>query len=140
MSLTNKILIAMLCGLVVGVGLNQFGEGWVWADRFLVDGLFYLLGSAFIKALKMLVVPLVTFSLICGVAGLGDVVLLGRIGVRAFLLYVFTTAVAISLSLSIATLVGPGKSGETQPVIDSIAFTAPDAPPAGGRAPQYCAG
>ena len=129
MSLTNKILIAMLCGLVVGVGLNQFGEGWVWADRFLVDGLFHLLGSAFIKALKMLVVPLVTFSLICGVAGLGDVVLLGRIGVKAFLLYVFTTAVAITLALSVATLVGPGKSGETQPVIDSMEFTAPDAPP-----------
>jgi len=129
MSLTNKILMAMVAGLLVGSLLNIFADDWLWADRYLVDGLFYLLGSAFIKALKMLVVPLVTFSLICGVAGLGDVALLGRVGIKAFVLYLLTTVAAISLALAMATLFEPGKSAAGQPVIDSIEFSAPQAPP-----------
>lgn len=129
MSLTNKILIAMLAGLLVGSVINTFGDEWLWADRYLVDGVFYLLGGAFVKALKMLVVPLVTFSLICGVAGLGDVALLGRIGVKAFLLYILSTVLAISLGLTLATLFEPGKSDGQQPLIDGIEFTAPEAPP-----------
>lgn len=129
MSLTNKILIAMLAGLLIGSLINIFAEDWLWVHRYLVDGVFYLLGSAFVKALKMLVVPLVTFSLICGVAGLGDVALLGRVGLRAFLLYILTTVAAISLALVLASLVGPGKVGGDQPVIDNLEFTAPQAPP-----------
>ncbi|RLA06367.1 MAG: dicarboxylate/amino acid:cation symporter [Gammaproteobacteria bacterium] len=129
MSLTNKILIAMVAGVLVGGLLNFFADDWLWADRYLVDGLFYLLGGAFINALKMLVVPLVTFSLICGVAGLGDVALLGRVGIKAFLLYLLTTVAAISLALFMATLFEPGKSAAGQPIIDSIEFIAPQAPP-----------
>jgi len=129
MSLTNKILIAMVAGLLVGSLINLVGDGWVWVDRYLVDGLFYLLGSAFIKALKMLVVPLVTFSLICGVAGLGDVALLGRVGARAFVLYLLTTVTAISLALALATVFQPGKTVGEQPLIDKVEFTAPEAPP-----------
>ncbi|MBL4622458.1 MAG: hypothetical protein JKY89_08660 [Immundisolibacteraceae bacterium] len=40
MSLTNKILIAMLAGLLVGSVINSFGDDWVWAQRYLVDGVF----------------------------------------------------------------------------------------------------
>ncbi|MEL0082045.1 MAG: dicarboxylate/amino acid:cation symporter [Gammaproteobacteria bacterium] len=129
MSLTNKILIAMVGGVLVGGAINLLGDSWVWGNRYLVDGLFYLVGGAFIKALKMLVVPLVTFSLICGVAGLGDVALIGRVGLKAFLLYLLTTVMAISLALGLATLVQPGSSADSGPVIADVEFTAPEAPP-----------
>ena len=128
MSLTNKILIAMFAGLVVGSVINFYGDDWLWVHNNLVDGLFYLLGAAFIKGLKMLVVPLVTFSLICGVTGLGDVALLGRVGLKAFVLYLLTTVLAISLALGMATLFQPGKGFAEPPAIDSVEIVAPQAP------------
>jgi Na+/H+-dicarboxylate symporter len=57
----------------------------------------------------MLVVPLVIFSLLCGVMGIGDVRLLGRVGGRAFGLYILTTAIAIAVAICIALVIGPGK-------------------------------
>ncbi len=68
-----------------------------------------MVGSMFINSLKMLVVPLVTFSLIVGVCGIGDIKALGRIGSKSFLLYVLTTAIAISTAIVFALLIGPGK-------------------------------
>ena len=47
----------MFAGLVVGSVINFYGDDWLWVHNNLVDGLFYLLGAAFIKGLKMLVVP-----------------------------------------------------------------------------------
>jgi len=96
-------------------------------QEYLVDGLFHVVGAMFINALKMLVVPLVTFSLICGVCGIGDVSTLGRVGIRAFLLFLLTTALAITLAITVAVVVGPGEGFELQG--GTMEFTAPEAPP-----------
>ncbi|WAK04087.1 dicarboxylate/amino acid:cation symporter [Methylobacter sp. YRD-M1] len=125
--ITTKILIAMVIGLLSGSLINAFGKDVAFIQTYLVDGLFYVVGAAFINALKMLVVPLVTFSLICGVCGIGDVGVLGRVGVKALTLFVTTTAIAITLALSVAALIGPGKGfANAQSLSD---FTPQPAPP-----------
>ena len=128
MSITSKILIAMAIGLVVGSLINSFAIEIAFIQTYIVKGLFHVIGSMFINALKMLVVPLVTFSLICGVCGIGDVGMLGRVGFKAFALYMLTTALAITLALTISIILGPGKGGE-KPMFDGSGFTAKEAPP-----------
>ena len=74
-----------------------------------MDGLLYTVGQIFIASLKMLVVPLVFVSLVCGVHGLSDPTKLGRLGGKAILLYVVTTAIAITTAIFFALLVSPGE-------------------------------
>jgi len=106
-NLTRKIVIGMLLGLLVGGGLNSIGtEG--FTGVYIVDGLLYVVGSIFIASLKLLVVPLVFISLVCGTASLNDVRKLGRVGLKTVGLYLFTTAIAISLALVAAVIIGPG--------------------------------
>jgi Na+/H+-dicarboxylate symporter len=126
-TITTKILIAMLIGLLSGSLINAFGQDVAFIQTYLVNGLFYIFGAAFVNALKMLVVPLVTFSLICGVCGIGDVSVLGRVGIKALGLFILTTAMAITLALGVAALIGPGKDfANAQSLSD---FTPPPAPP-----------
>lgn len=127
MTVTTKIMIAMLIGLVVGSLINTFASDVEFVQAYLVKGLFYVVGAAFVNGLKMLVVPLVTFSLICGVCGIGDVKTLGRVGFKAFGLYLFTTGIAITLALSVAIFVAPGEGFEQ--AAGSSTFTAKPAPP-----------
>ena len=118
----------MALGLITGSLIENFAAEITFIQTYLVNGLFHVLGAIFINALKMLVVPLVTFSLICGVCGIGDVGALGRVGIKAFGLYMLTTGIAISLALFTAILVGPGMdfAGATEL---STSFTPQPAPP-----------
>ena len=127
MSITSKILIAMGLGLVIGGLINTFAQDIDFVQTYFVNGLFHVIGKAFVNALKMLVVPLVTFSLICGVCGIGDVAVLGRVGIKAFSLYIFTTGLAITLALFVAILIAPGKGFEQ--VETSANFVVKLAPP-----------
>ncbi len=128
MTMTSKILIWMGAGLVLGSLINAFARDVAFINDYFVNGLFHVVGSLFISLLKMLVVPLVTFSLICGVVGIGDINKLGRVGFKAFLLFMLTTALAITLAISVATLVGPGQGFELAEASKSE-FVAPAAPP-----------
>ena len=96
-SLTTQILIAMISGAFLGVLLNLFGAGSGLVQSLLVDGVLRVVGAIFIASLKMMVVPLVFVSLVCGVTNMGDIAALGRIGTKALGLYVATTALAIIL-------------------------------------------
>ena len=128
MGLTAKVLLGMLLGIVIGLFINLSGlysEG-SFTAVYIIDGLFHVVGKLFVNALKMLVVPLVFFSLICGVCGIGDVKLLGRIGSKAFLLYMFTTAIAVSTAIFIAVSADIGAGMDAQTEVD---FSGRDAPP-----------
>jgi Na+/H+-dicarboxylate symporter len=127
MPITTKILIAMCLGLLLGSLINPFAGDIEWIQTWLVDGLFYVIGKMFVNALKMLVVPLVTFSLICGVCGIGDISALGRVGIKAFALYLLTTGLAITLALTIAILISPGEGFDN--AISSTSFSPKPAPP-----------
>ena len=109
MTLTAKVLWAMFLGVLVGLIINISGlnaEG-TFTHEYVVGGLFYVVGKMFITALKMLVVPLVFFSLISGVFGIGDISKLGKVGVKSFVLYLFTTALAIAMAISLAAIIIP---------------------------------
>ena len=125
LSLTTRIMIAMVAGLVLGVILNAIGSEFV--NTHIVGGLFGMVGRMFVNALQMLVVPLVFFSLICGVAGIGDIRILGRVGGKSFGLYIATTATAIGVAILIALVVGPG-NGFVMEGIDTSGVTGKDAP------------
>ncbi|MGI9259867.1 MAG: dicarboxylate/amino acid:cation symporter [Gammaproteobacteria bacterium] len=109
MTFTQRILIAMAAGIVVGVFLNLLGSNFQAGSDFLVDGIFYVLGSIFIALLRLMVVPLVLVSLVCGVTALGDLKALGRVGIKTLGLYLVTTAVAITIALSLANVLDPGQ-------------------------------
>jgi len=124
--LTRQIVIAMVAGIVLGVILNQLDTAG-WVQLFVIDGLLHVVGSVFVSALKMMVVPLVFVSLVAGVTALSDLSVLGRIGVKALVLYLATTAIAVTIALSLAGIVGPGEgfdAGETP-----ASFSGKDAPP-----------
>lgn len=127
-SLTAKVLMGMALGIIVGLfinytGLNAPGS---FINFYIVDGLFHIVGTMFVKALKMLVVPLVLFSLICGVCGIGNLSTLGRVGLKSFLLYILTTAVAIATAILFAVTAGIGQG--MQATADAN-FTGKEAPP-----------
>jgi len=127
MSVTTKILIAMGVGLITGSLINAFASDINFIQTYFVNGLFHVVGAAFVNSLKMLVVPLVTFSLICGVCGIGDVAVLGRVGFKAFALYILTTGLAITLALVVAILIAPGEGFEQ--ATGTASFTPKPAPP-----------
>ena len=127
-NMTTRILIWMVGGLILGSLINAFASDISWIQDYFVNGLFHVMGALFINALKMLVVPLVTFSLICGVCGIGDVSLLGRVGIKAFALFILTTVLAITLAITIAVIIAPG-SGFDMSSAAQGAFVAPQAPP-----------
>ncbi len=107
--LTLHIVIGMVAGLATGVALNMAQAQLPTAvDTFLVEGVFYVGGQVFLASLKLLVVPLVFVSIVCGVASLDDISRLGRVGGKTLVLYLVTTAIAISLALSAAMFFEPG--------------------------------
>lgn len=128
MSLTKKVLIALGLGILCGLILNASGQGvdGSWGRVYLVDGVFNVVGALFVNALKMLVVPLVLFSLIPGIVGIGDLSLLGRVGIKSFLLYVCTTAIAIATAIIAAAGLGIGSGME---VPSSDGFGGREPPP-----------
>ena len=128
MTLTTKVLIGMGLGILVGLAINFAGlnaEGTFVGDN-IVNGLFHIIGKMFVTALKMLVVPLVFFSLITGVLGIGDIGALGKVGAKSFALYMFTTAVAIAIAITIAAVIGIGEGAN---LTTATAFVGKDAPP-----------
>ncbi len=110
MNLANKVAIALLLGIVVGLIINTLDLlRFAWIDNVVVNGVLHVGGQWFVNALKMLVVPLVVFSLIPGIVGIGDVRLLGKIGSKSLVLYIATTAIAITTAISFAALAGIGE-------------------------------
>ncbi len=77
-------------------------------ERSFLYSTFEFLADAFLNLLKMIVIPLVFFSLVSGMLGLGDIRQLGRIGVKTALLYVLTTTIACLTGLFLVNLVQPG--------------------------------
>ena len=128
MSLTAKVLIGMGLGIVVGLLINMLGLNapGSFVNEYIVNGLFQIIGKMFITALKMLVVPLVFFSLITGVLGIGDIRVLGKVGGKSFALYMLTTAIAIAVGIMLAASIG---IGEGVHLTSEATFAAKEAPP-----------
>lgn len=114
-----QILIAILLAVVAG---RLAGESGAIGPLPLV-GVFDFLGTLFINALKMLIVPLIASSIIVGVAGIGSSGNLGRLGGKTLLFYALTTLLAILVGLALVNVVRPGLLAG-QPVGDLLALDA----------------
>ena len=107
-SLTSKIFIALLVGAVTGMVLHYLVPDGNIKNDVIVEGVLYVLGQGFIRLMKMLVVPLVFCSLVCGSMAIGDTKKLGNVGGKTLAFYLVTTAVAVAVALGIGTLLRPG--------------------------------
>lgn len=108
MGLTTKIFIGLILGLVVGVIMNLWVPASYVRDTILVNGVFHVVGTGFIRLMKMLVVPLVFCSLVCGSAAIGDTKSLGKVGGKTIGFYLVTTAVAVTVAILVASIIKPG--------------------------------
>ena len=106
-NLTRQIFIGFIFGIIVGL-MTSLIELPSNVRNFFLE-LFSFGGDVFLKTIKMLVVPVVFFSLVNGVANLNDIKSLGRIGLKSFVLYLTTTFFAITISLVTANFFNPGK-------------------------------
>ena len=119
-SLTARIFIGMIAGVLIGFlfklimgdsGDLQFSAlGIAFSIKAIfIDGIFTGLGQIFIASLKMLVVPLVFVSLVCGTSSLSEPSKLGRLGGKSVGLYVMTTAIAVATAICMALIIAPGE-------------------------------
>lgn len=102
--LHTKILIGLILGLLFGLATIKFG----WSAEFTIN---YIkpVGTIFVKALKMIAVPLILASLIIGVANIGDISKLSRMGGKTLGIFLITTVIATTIGLIFVNLVQPGK-------------------------------
>ena len=135
-SLTARIFIGMVAGIIIGALLQfifddsgdlRFSIFSVEVSTYsiLVEGIFSTLGQIFISSLKMLVVPLVLVSLICGTSSLSDPSKLGRLGIKSISFYILTTGIAVSLAIMAGLLVAPGEGLNLQAETTYAAKEAP---------------
>ncbi|MFQ3170489.1 MAG: Na+/H+-dicarboxylate symporter [Oleispira sp.] len=133
MNLTQRIVLAMATAILLGSATQQL---LLWPEipswlattlsEGLAGGLFYVGGQIFVSSLKVLVVPLVFISLVCGTCQLQGQSSLGRLSLKAIGLYLLTTAIAISIAIFMAELLQPGIGIEMTTAAD---FTAPASQP-----------
>lgn len=100
----TPILVAMVCGALAGWLVGPAGK----IGGVEVQGLFEFLGTIFINLLKMVVVPLISASIVTGIATVGSGRDLGRLGIKTLAFYVFTTLLSVLIALALVDLVKPG--------------------------------
>lgn len=109
MALHTKILIGLLVGVIGGLTVNWTLGGdnpnVVWA----VENFTRPIGQLFLNLLLMIVVPLVFASLVVGVAGIGDIRKLGRIGFKSFAYTLIISAISVVIGLGLANTIRPGE-------------------------------
>ena len=119
--LTQQIIIALVAGILLGWLYSSLspllGGLTTLLEKFLFDGLFLIVGKAFVNLLKVLVVPLVFIGLVCGICASDESMSVGRVGSKAFALYLMTTSLAIIIALLLAAVINPG--GEASLALDS---------------------
>ena len=109
LGLTTKIFIALIAGAVFGIVLHYLIPASSVKDDIIVGGVLHVIGQGFIRLMKMLVVPLVFCSIVCGSMSIGDTKKLGTVGVRTLIFYLCTTALAVTVALTIGNIIDPGK-------------------------------
>jgi len=94
----------MILGIITGVFLNIFSYD-TSLSNFIVINFFNMVSDLFISALKLVIIPLIFFSIVCGIISLSDDTSLSRLGIKTLSLYLFTTIIAISLGLLFSSFI-----------------------------------
>ena len=115
MSLTSRIVLSMVLAMIGGILLKLINDAGYLGEigqfvliSFFTEGLLDIIGQIFIASLRLVIVPLVFFSLVCGVVSISSSSRIGTISLKTLSLYLLTTAIAISIALTIALLFQPG--------------------------------
>jgi dicarboxylate/amino acid:cation (Na+ or H+) symporter, DAACS family len=108
LALHTRILIGLAVGVIAGVTVN-----WIWGGEhprvvWIVDHITNPIGQLFLRLLLMIVVPLVFSSLVVGVAGIGDIRKLGRVGLKSFAYCLILSAISVVIGLTLANTIKPG--------------------------------
>ncbi len=108
MKLHTKIVLGLVAGAACGLAANAFAGdvGWV---RWIGDNVMGPVGQIFLRMLLMTVIPLVFTSITLGVAGIGDVRKLGRVGARTLAYFLASTALSAAIGLALVNLTRPGE-------------------------------
>ncbi len=130
--LWQRVLAGLLLGVAVGLAFRTLGGSQIVDGARVYPGAQFItvwikpFGTAFIQLIKMLVVPLVFTTLVTGITAMGHPAKLGTIGLRAFVLYIFTTLVAVSIGLGMGVLFKPGRGVDFADVVpNKLAGEAP---------------
>ena len=121
MTLTVRILLGMGAGIVVGLAIQSTVTPDHWLMTVFAGDVLDAGGRLFIASLRLMVVPLVFVSLVCGASSLSDGASMGRLGGKTLGLYILTTAIAISLAITTALIIAPGEGAPS--VETAVAFT-----------------
>ena len=115
MNLTSRIILAMVLAMAGGIFLKFINDSGYLGDLgqlilldFFTEGILDVVGQIFIASLRLVIVPLVFFSLVCGVVSISSSSRLGTISLKTLSLYLLTTAIAISVALTFALIFKPG--------------------------------
>jgi dicarboxylate/amino acid:cation (Na+ or H+) symporter, DAACS family len=109
MALHTKILIGLAVGVIAGIAVNRILGGDHPTVVWIVDNITQPVGQLFLRLLLMIVVPLVFSSLVVGVAGIGDVRKLGRVGLKSFAYCLVISAISAVIGITLANTIRPGK-------------------------------
>ena len=109
MALHTRILIGLAVGVIAGLAVNKGFGGDHPRVVWIVDNFTQPIGQLFLRLLLMIVVPLVFSSLVVGVAGIGDIRKLGRVGLKSFGYCLVISAVSVVIGLTLANTIKPGK-------------------------------
>src|SRR6185369_15090584 len=109
MALHTRILIGLAVGVIAGLAVNKAFGGDHPRVVWIVDNFTQPIGQLFLRLLLMIVVPLVFSSLVVGVAGIGDIRKLGRVGLKSFGYCLVISAISVAIGLTLANTIKPGK-------------------------------
>ena len=125
-NLTRNILVGLALGFVAGSFLFYTDFLPSQVDSFIGKYIFNLGGDIFMNLLKLLVVPLVFFSLVSGISSLGSSQSLGKLTFKTVGLYLLTTGIAVTLALMAGSFFQPGSNYSSD-----VAMVAPSSLPQG---------
>ena len=108
LALHTKILIGLITGVVAGIAVNQVLGGDHPRVIWIVENITNPVGQLFLRLLLMIVVPLVFSSLLVGVAGIGDIRKLGRVGLKSFGYCLVISAISAVIGITLANTIRPG--------------------------------
>jgi DAACS family dicarboxylate/amino acid:cation (Na+ or H+) symporter len=107
--LHTRILLGLAVGVVAGVAVNFSFGGDHPKIAWVIDNITQPIGQLFLRLLLMIVVPLVFSSLVVGVAGIGDIRKLGRVGLKSFAYCLIISAISVVIGITLANTIKPGK-------------------------------
>lgn len=109
MALHTKVLLGLIIGVIAGLAVSQIWGGSNESVTWFIANITQPIGSLFLNLLLMIVVPLVFSSLVVGVAGIGDIRKLGRIGLKSFAYCLIISAISVFIGLGLANSIRPGE-------------------------------